>query len=496
MAINPLTSLDSLTKSLVDVYAKKLSEQEQNILVQCLNVLADDAKYNRLKNLFPDKGEYRRELYHKHIEFFTAGATYRERGLVAANRVGKSECGAFEVACHATGIYPNWWKGLRFNKPTLIWVGGDTSATVRDIIQKKLLGEPNDIGSGLIPKDCIVETKTRRSVPDAIEIIKVRHSTGGLTTIVLKTYEQGRIAWQGDAVDFVWIDEECPEEVYNEAMIRLMTTNGSIITTFTPLQGLTKLVMNLLANDQFSDAKYPKHITKIAWKDVPHMTEEMKEQMLQATPPQLRKARSEGEPTVGSGVIFPLEKESYVVQDFQIPPHYKRLYGMDVGWNATACCWGAFDVDNDVIYINAEYKQGQAEPIIHASAIKTKGINIRGVIDPASRGRSQIDGESLYALYRKEGLKIYPANNSVETGIYEMWQRLSTGRLKVFSSCVQLLSEISTYHRDINGKIVKVNDHCCDALRYLCLADKSMWSYNQTTQPKVVQFNDYMRACI
>lgn len=493
------SQLDSLTKSLVELYSSKLSEQEQKELIECLEVIADDQKYNKFKNFFPDEGEYRRDLYPKHIQFFDAGSLYRERGFIAGNRVGKSEAGAYEATCHATGIYPSWWNGRRFSSPTLGWVGGDTATTCRDIIQKKLLGEMNDLGSGMIPKECIHDTKTRRNVPEAIETIYVKHVSGGISSIVIKTYEQGRQTWQGSEVDWIWIDEECPQDVYGEALIRLMTTNGLIWTTFTPLSGLTDVVISFLDNSQDTDAKYPKHVTIVSWNDVPHITEEMKEQMLAATPPQLRDARSKGVPTVGSGLIYPLEQKSYEVDDFKIPLHFQKLYGMDVGWSATAAAWGAWDKDNDIIYVYSEHKQGMAEPVIHAQAIQARGKWIKGTIDPAARGRSQVDGESLYLLYKKEGLKIFPANNAREAGIFEVWQRLSTGRLKIFKSCTQLLREFALYHRDDKGVIVKTNDHLLDCLRYLIMADKGMWSYPQDENDKrrVIPMNDYaMRACI
>ena len=64
---------------------------------------------------YPDEGPLRRELYIPHQKFFAAGARYRERLLIAANRIGKSEgVGAYETACHLTGEYPKWWVGRRF----------------------------------------------------------------------------------------------------------------------------------------------------------------------------------------------------------------------------------------------------------------------------------------------------------------------------------------------------------------------------------------------
>lgn len=496
-----MSRLDQLTKSLVETYASQLSAQQQTELIQAIEVLTHDQKYNRFKNFFPDEGEFRRVLYPKHVAFFSAGKEYMERGFIAANRVGKSEAGAFETTCHATGDYPDWWTGYRFDRPVLIWVGGDTATTVRDIIQKKLVGaDITDMGSGMLPKESIIteKCKTRRNVPEALEIIKVRHKTGGESTIVLKTYEQGRATWQGTEVDFIWVDEECPSDVYGEALIRIMTTKGRIITTFTPLQGLTDLVISFLEQSQDTDVADPVHVTIVAWDDVPHLGEEEKRKILARTPPQLRDARTKGIPTVGEGLVFPIDPINIIIDDFPIPKHFKKAYGMDVGWNATAAVFGAWDIENDIKYIYNVYKQGQVEPLVHADAIKARGEWLKGQIDPASRGRSQIDGEKLYSLYKGHGLNIYPANNAVEAGIFDLWERMTSGRLKIFKSCQPLLRELSLYHRDEKGMIVKKNDHCIDSLRYLNNGDPSAWSYpkDPMAQKKVHSLADYMNACV
>lgn len=501
-----MSLLDALTKTLVEQYAKQLTDQEQLDLVEALEIVARDQKYNKFANFFPDTGEYRRELYPKHVDFFNAGAIYLERAFIAGNRVGKTEAGAFEVVCHATGRYPAWWKGKRFNRPVLIWVGGDTATTVRDIIQKKLVGDDvNAMGSGMLPKDTIVveKCKTRRNVPEALEIIKVKSDFGGESTIVLKTYEQGRATWQGTEVDVIWVDEECPMDVYGEGLIRLMTTQGIMLLTFTPLQGVTDLVMSFLDNSQETTSQHKKYVQVVSWDDVPHLTQEIKDKMLASTPPQLREARSKGTPTVGEGLVYPIDPKNVTVDDFQLPLFFKKLYGMDVGWNNTGALWGAWDEANDIIYVYSEHLQGQAEPLIHARAIKSRGDWITGEIDPAARGRSQVDGESLFNIYTLPegrggcGLRLVTANNSVEAGIFSVWERFSTGRLKIFRSCTGLLRELSLYHRDKHGKIVKTQDHLLDCLRYLVNAPACDWSWPKMPgRSKVVDFNRFMDACI
>ena len=102
---------------------------------------------------------------------------------------------------------------------------------------------------------------------------------------------------------------------------------------------------------------------------------------------------------------------------------------------------------------------------------------MQGAIDAASRCRDQRDGEQLLSLYQELGLQLVLANNGVEAGIYEVWQRLSTGRLKVFKSCANLLAEYRLYRRDDKGRVVKENDHALDALRYLVMSGRDIAGY-------------------
>jgi len=100
---------------------------------------------------------------------------------------------------------------------------------------------------------------------------------------------------------------------------------------------------------------------------------------------------------------------------------------MDVGWNRTAVVWGAKDPGLDAVYLYSEHYQAQGEPASHADAIRSRGAWIPGVIDPARLGSSQTDGKSLMDLYRRCGLHLQPAVDSVEAGISEVWQMLVGG---------------------------------------------------------------------
>lgn len=435
-------------------------------------------KHNLIESMFPETGELRRELYPKHLDFFGAGKDYKERIFIAANRVGKTVAGGFEVTCHATGIYPDWWEGKRFDKAPIIWCAGDTGKTTRDIIQNKLLGPPGSHGTGLIPKDKIKRKLNKIGVPDAVEMVYVEHISGKDSIISFKSYDQRREGFQGTEVDVIWPDEEPPQDIYIEMLLRTMTTNGIVMTTFTPLMGLSDVVLSFCPGGEVIEGELKdsptKHVTVCDWDAVPHLSDKEKADMLAAIPPFQRDARSRGIPQLGSGAIYQVPESDILVEDFEIPPHWRRVFGLDVGWNRTAAIWGAHDMDTDTVFLYSEHYRGQAEPVVHAESIRARGDWIPGVVDPAARGRTQTDGNSLIEMYQSLGLDIICADNSREAGIYEIWERLSSGRIKVFKSLTNWRAEYRVYRRDEKGRIVKENDHLMDATRYLIMSGLSV----------------------
>lgn len=252
---SPLFQPDSFD---IDAFVDGLTpEQVEGILAP---ILAEQnaIKFQRYANLFPDEGPVRRELYKRHLEFFDAGRIYRERCFLAANRAGKTVSGAYEVCAHLTGDYPHWWTGRRFRKNIDAWAAGDTNETTRDIIQKELFGEvvwegnlKTFDGSGMVPKDRIGRVRWKAgSVQDLADTVEVMHITGRRSRLGLKSYDQGRRVFQGTAKHVIWLDEECPEDVYGECLIRTATTRGIVMLTFTPLRGMSKVVLSFLPQDR------------------------------------------------------------------------------------------------------------------------------------------------------------------------------------------------------------------------------------------------------
>lgn len=98
----------------------------------------------------------------------------------------------------------------------------------------------------MIPYDCIQDVTSKAGIANAIETVFVKHVSGGTSTLQLKSYDQGRIAFQGTAQHFVWADEEIEDELYIECLLRTMTLNGICYITATPLLGLTPLMLSFL----------------------------------------------------------------------------------------------------------------------------------------------------------------------------------------------------------------------------------------------------------
>jgi len=345
------------------------------------------------------------------------------------------------------------------------------------------MGPRNKFGTGLLRKNCIIDYSSRPGIPNAIDTVYIKHSNGGVSELGFKSYDQGRQSFEGTKKDVIWFDEECPLEVYTEGLLRTADTsgknrgNGIMMLTFTPLLGMSEVVLQFLPGGEIKIINDgPKYTLTATWDDVPHLTEETKQKLLASIPPFQRDARSKGVPQLGAGAIYPVPESDFITEPFEIPKHWPRAFGMDVGWNRTAAIWAAIDRESDTVYLYSEHYMGEEKPIVHGESIKSRGAWIPGAIDPASHGRSQDDGLALFGKYTAApiGLNLCIANNAVETGIYSVWERLAAGKLKVFSNLGSWRSEARLYRRDEKGKIVKKSDHLMDATRYLIMTGLSL----------------------
>ncbi len=225
-------------------------------LTACFLILQEirrRTEQDKLAQLYPDDGPLRRELYSKYVEVFEAGKIHAERCALGGNRVGKTlGLGGYETALHLTGLYPDWWPGRTYDRPILAWAAGTKTAKVRDVNQKMLLGQLHQrkgftqADGGLIPAARLGRLTRRSGVADAVDQAVIKHVNGYENVVTFKSYEEGRTSFEAEGVDWIWLDEEPSKPIYDECKMRILTTRGSILSTFTPVEGMTEVVISLL----------------------------------------------------------------------------------------------------------------------------------------------------------------------------------------------------------------------------------------------------------
>ncbi|MBP2311897.1 terminase large subunit domain-containing protein [Azospirillum soli] len=412
--------------------------------------------------------------YTKQQAFHAAGKSFRERLLMAGNQLGKTWSAGAECAMHLTGEYPDCWPGRRFEKPIAMWAGGVTAEALRDTVQRVLMGRKDHYGTGMIPKRAILDHTSARGIADALDTVTVRHKSGGKSLLAFKSYEKGREKWQGETLDLVWFDEEPPADIYTEGLARTNATGGFVMLTFTPLLGMSEVVRLFYPRPTTPD----RHVTSMTIYDVEHYTDEQRATIIASYPAHERDARAKGIPVLGSGRVFPLPETAITVEPFAIPSHWPQIGGIDFGWDhPTAAVKLAWDRDTDVVYVTATHRQSEATPVQIAPTLKAWGPELPWAWPHDGLQHDKGSGDTLAAMYRKQGLKMLTeratfedGGSGVEAGVTEMLNRMQMGQLKVFSHLGDWFEEFRTYHRK-DGKIVKKEDDLMAATRYalMCL---------------------------
>lgn len=458
--------------------------------------------------------------YRPQREFFGMGAEKLERMFNAGNQLGKSDAGAVETTYHLTGLYPVWWTGLRYTHPIKAWAAGLSAPATRDIIQAKLCGDPGvngSLGTGLIPLEYFAASPALgRGVSGAYDSIQVTHhdksgKPDGVSQLWFKSYEQGWQKFQGTTIDWIWLDEEPDDiKVFSECQTRTTATGGSLIVTFTPLQGETEVYTT------FANGKDPgKGFVNMTGDDVlaepgNHMAAAAREkakgqgillnddQAMEAArvayeakvlsyPAYQRQAKRNGMPAMGSGSVFEFAREAITcLPILQVPGHCRMGWGVDFGGMGAStgnfshpfgAVLGLYDPITDVIYVHSALRIEHSMPIHHADAMK-RVCAAAPVWWPHDGHRKTGDDKTkdTRSLYQAQGLRMWHdhatfkhGGYATETGLLEMQQRFASGRLKISEHLTEWWQEYLNYHRDENGELVKIKDDLMSATRILVM---------------------------
>jgi phage terminase large subunit-like protein len=370
--------------------------------------------------------------YRRQREFLSS--TTRETLLMAANQSGKTYTGAMAAAIHLTGRYP-----------------------------------PGRPGCGSIPKDCIVDIVNARGIPGLIDYVTVRHVSGGLSRLTVKSYEMSREAFQGASLHVVWADEESDPDIYMELLTRTNATGGIVYMTFTPLRGVSEVVRRFL-HEKSDD----RSVHTMIIDEAEHIDAEKRAQIIASYPPHELEARTKGVPVLGSGRIFPISESLIVCKPRDIPDHWARIAGVDWGFNHPAAAVEcAIDRDTDTFYVLRSFRAKEQTAITFAAALRPWGRTLR-IAWPADGKQATMVGAgvSLAQQMRDQGLALLPDPATDETGSTSVWSGLQgmldymkSGRFKVFDGQNDWLEEFRLYHQK-DGKVVALGDDLMSATRY------------------------------
>jgi len=419
-----------------------------------------------------------KSLYGWQLDFINKTSDFYEVCLCAANQIGKTYSGTYIDATHLTGDYPDGWGGHRFNFAPLCWGLGYSMEKTRDLLQTAIFGKyvSGEFEGGLVPKDRILSWESATGTPNAMRTVRVRHSSGEVSSIQFWSYSQGQHAIMGDVVDWYHIDEE-PRDQAIRPQVLTRTINGDKgaggrgIYTFTPENGRTELVV------QFMDNPSPdQYFIQKGWADAPHMTQEKQDRMLEQYPAHQRGMRTKGIPMLGHGRIYDLSEEFIVCDMPDIQGHWFVIDGMDFGYDhPQAHIQLVEDRDAGMIYITHAWKQRltSANDAYGATNVWSKGVPTAWPHDGLMHEKGRDASMQQKDHYENAGFTLLhehatweAGGNSVESGLFEINDLMIKGKLKICRGLRQLLDEILQYHRKDNGKIAKVNDDLLDAVRY------------------------------
>ena len=433
-----------------------------------------------------EKFKYRKMfdiLYDWQKDFIKETQEFSAVCLCAANRIGKTFTGTYVDAIHLMGEYPDDWEGYRFTKAPKIWCLGYSGEKTRDLLQAEIFGRYTEgkWTGGLIPAELIVDQRSMSGTPGAMREVRVKHSSGGNSVCQLWSYSQGQHALMGDSVDWYHIDEEPKDQaIYPQVLTRTATGSNIVdgkpeggrgILTFTPENGRTDLVIKFMDEP----GKAQKFIQK-GWDDAPHLSNDVKEKLLESFPVHQRDMRTKGIPMLGHGRIYDFSEEFVTCEPFDIPPHWHVIGGMDFGWDhPQSHVRIAINMDTQEIYLTHAYKASKVSANDAWGAVKSwqKDVPVSWPHDGLQHEKGRDDSKQQKDHYKDAGFRMLidratwdGSSNSVEQGIYELRQLMQTGQFKVFRGLRAFFDEMNQYHRDDKGKIVKTRDDILDALRY------------------------------
>lgn len=400
----------------------------------------------------------------------------KNRWVFGGNRSGKTECGAVETVWLARGIHP-----YRQNKKNVqIWVVSLSTQVQRDVAQEKVLSY---LSKSWIKE--IVMLSGRKDSPQngVIDYITIKNIFGGESKIGFKSCDQGRDKFQGTSLDYVWFDEEPPEDIYKECRMRVLDRCGEIYGTMTPLKGLTWVYNTIYLNEGNDEEVWCEFME---WADNPYLSQSEIKSLTATLSQSELEARRYGKFINSGGQVYSEFDESVnVIEPFNVPQEWYDNISIDPGLNnPLSAHWYAVDYDNN-IYVIAEHYETNQTVEYHANKIKEicKRLNwhtasngmYSALIDSAANQRTLSSPKNVCELFYDNGILVNPkVNKDLYSGINRVKSYLKNSngvsKLFIFKNCPNMIREIKGYFWGNNDAPIKKDDHAMDDLRYYIMS--------------------------
>lgn len=348
-------------------------------------------------------------------------------------------------------------------------------------LHELIMGPLSDIGSGWIPKDCIINTLKKSGGQGAYASVEIRHVSGGVSTLKFGTYDSTDDSIQGAALHFALIDE-CPSDrtILPQCVKRTWTTKGLVLCSFTPEKSFNDTVNAFWE----PSAIYHKGLVRATLFDSGLYTEAQKKEFVDSIPPWQRGFSIYGIPSAGAASVFQgITKEDIILPTPEIQPHWKRLCAIDFGFrDDTVIIFGAEDPATNTIYIYDEITRNETDIPEIAPLIVSRQKQYIPMVFPADGNAERGLGKTFIGLYRDCGVLTtdhIAANwlfdpegkdRSISTGILHIRNLMKDKKLFIDPKCTQLLKEFDLYSYNDQGKFIDKNNHAIDSMRYMVMS--------------------------
>lgn len=389
------------------------------------------------------------------------------KSFVGGNRSGKTMASMYEAAWTATGFHPFWENSPE--PPVKIRVCGPDYPTVIERVNLPMIKK-------ILPPGSYNWRKEART----LELVNG-------SEIFFQSYDQTLDKYGGQSLHLIIEDEEPPERIHNENLMRILDTDGRLIMAYTPIFGISWSFDKIFMNEEKDPETGLPAIGKVFVKtrDNPYISNRAIQKLkLQIKDPAELEARLEGAYFSKSGLCIPqFDRDIHVVSPLMIPPQTQIVMGIDHHTrNPEAVVMIKVDTDNNLWAYAEVYEVGIVSKTAAAIKERLEGEKPRlTIIDVNANTPDAITGRSAKSEYAKHGIHTLVAkkgHGSVNEGIEVLQEYFGNNQLFITEACPNLINQLCTYRweewttrtrdrRDPKERPIQRNIHLVDGLRYI-----------------------------